>query len=70
MEKPPYCRIYLLTVWQEKGQQAQMPVWRFQLEDPHTGQRRAFANALALAAALQSGFIGSEDATEDFPTPE
>ncbi len=53
--KPPYYRIYLLTVWQEKnrGPPAQI-TWRFRLEDPRSGRQQAFADAVTLMAALQA----------------
>jgi hypothetical protein len=48
----PY-RIYLLTLWAERGDQAEAPmVWRCSLKDPQTGQQRAFATLTALVAAL------------------
>jgi hypothetical protein len=48
----PY-RIYLLTLWAERGEQAEAPaVWRCSLKDPQTGQQRAFATLTALVAAL------------------
>lgn len=48
----PY-RIYLLTLWAERGEQAETPgVWRCSLKDPQTGQQRAFATLTALVAAL------------------
>lgn len=46
-------RIYLLTLWAERGEQAETPaVWRFSLQDPQTGERHAFASLTALVAAL------------------
>ena len=52
--KPPTYRIYLLTVWQEHGQE-ETPEhgWRFHLTDPHTGKRYGFTNPATLLAALQ-----------------
>ena len=48
----PY-RIYLLTLWAERGEQAETPViWRCSLKDPQTGQQHAFATLTALVAAL------------------
>lgn len=48
----PY-RIYLLTLWAERGEKAETPVtWRCSLKDPQTGQQRAFATLTALVAAL------------------
>ena len=53
--KPPYHRIYLLTVWQGRNRGPPMPItWRFRLEDTRTGWKQAFADATALMAALQA----------------
>ena len=52
-EAPPY-RSYLLTLWEERGRNSGTPrVWRFQLLDPRTGRRRAFASIDGLAAELE-----------------
>ena len=53
--KPPFYRIYLLTVWQEqnRGPPARI-VWRFRLEDPRTGRKQVFADAATLMAALHT----------------
>ncbi len=53
--QPPYYRIYLLTVWQERsrGPPAQI-TWRFRLEDPRSGRQQAFADAATLMSALQA----------------
>lgn len=53
--KPPYYRIFLLTVWQ--GQSRGPPpliTWRFRLEDPRTGRQQLFADATTLMNALQT----------------
>ena len=43
-DEPPRYRSYLLTFWEERGRDPDVPeVWRFSLGDPRTGQRRAFA---------------------------
>ena len=53
-EKPPHYRSFLITMWQERSRDKEIAVvWRFRLEDPHTGQRRGFANLKALIDALQ-----------------
>jgi hypothetical protein len=53
-DKPPCYRSYLLTCWGKQSQDPFEPVvWRFRLEDPHTGRRRGFASLDALVAALQ-----------------
>ena len=45
---------YILTFWEERGRETDTSVvWRFSLQDPHTGRRRGFASLEALAAALQ-----------------
>lgn len=45
---------YLLRCWEERSD---LPdgrvIWRFSLEDPHTGQRRGFATFDALMAVLR-----------------
>jgi hypothetical protein len=44
-EKPPRYRSHLLTLWEERGRDASTPgVWRFRLEDPHTGERVGFGS--------------------------
>lgn len=51
--KPPYYRIYLLTVWQEQSRGPPTPIiWRFRLEDPRTGRQQVFADAATLLRAL------------------
>jgi hypothetical protein len=61
--KPPYYRIYLLTVWQEqsRGPPGQI-TWRFRLEDPRSGQQQAFADVATLMTALQAIGAKSEEA--------
>ena len=50
---PRYCS-YLLRCWQERSlRQSAAAVWRFSLEDPHTGRRRGFATFEALVAFLR-----------------
>jgi hypothetical protein len=52
--KPPYYRIYLLTVWQERNRgPPERITWRFRLEDPRTGRQQAFADAASFMTALQ-----------------
>jgi len=58
-DKPPRYRSYLLSFWEERSQDPDTPaVWRFSLEDPHTGQRRGFANLRELVAALEREITG------------
>ena len=52
-DRPPCYRTYLLTCWGEQSQDPSEPVvWRFRVEDPHTGRRRGFASLEALVAAV------------------
>ena len=54
---PRYCS-YLLRCWQERSlRQSAAAVWRFSLEDPHTGQRRGFATFEALVAFLRQELL-------------
>ncbi|MFN8457939.1 MAG: hypothetical protein U0401_25360 [Anaerolineae bacterium] len=60
--KPPRYLGYLLRCWQERGQHVNSwAVWRFSLEDPHTGRRRGFANLEALIAFLQAELTDDEN---------
>ena len=60
-DKPPCYRCYLLTCWAEQSQDPLEPmVWRFRLEDPHTGRRRGFASLEALVAGLERE-LGDEE---------
>lgn len=52
--KPPYYRIYLLTVWQEQSRGPPLMTWRFRLEDPRSGRQQLFADAATLMNALQA----------------
>jgi hypothetical protein len=62
--KPPRYRTYLLTMWEERSQDPALPaVWRFRLEDPHSGQQRGFADVEALVAALEGEM--ARDLTDD-----
>ena len=57
----PRYRIYLLTIWQERSRDPEVPVqWRFSLEHPASGQRQGFATLTALVAALQQLLNGQE----------
>ena len=53
---PPAYHVYLLRCWQERSTEAEahLSVWRFSLEEPHTGRRRGFASLEALLASLQA----------------
>ena len=53
--KPPYYRIYLLTVWQEQNRgPPEQITWRFRLEDPRSGRQQAFVDAVSLMSAIQA----------------
>ena len=58
-DRPPRYRMYLLTLWEERGRETSVPaVWRFRLEDPRTGTRCGFATVEALVAALEGEMEG------------
>jgi hypothetical protein len=62
--RPPYYRIYLLTVWQEQSRgPPESIIWRFRLEDPRTGWQGAFADAESFMAALYA-LAGSGERTD------
>ena len=50
---PPRYRAWLLRCWQEHGSRDDGRVWRYSLEDTHTGERRSFVDLPALIAALE-----------------
>jgi hypothetical protein len=61
LDPTPRYRAYLLRCWQERSQNPDSTtVWRFSLEDPHTGQRRGFASFEALIAALRTELSDDE----------
>lgn len=67
--KPPYYRIYLLTVWQERNRgPPEEIIWRFRLEDPRSGQQQAFADAATFMLALQT--IAADSAETEKPAGE
>jgi hypothetical protein len=58
----PHLRAYLLRFWKVSSMGShQAPIWRFSLEDPHTGDKLGFADLEALFAFLQA------ELTEDAP---
>ena len=68
--KPPYYRIYLLTVWQERSRgpprsNTERITWRFRLEDPRTGRQQVFADAAMLMNALHTIVLAAEETTEE-----
>jgi len=44
-------RAYLLRLWRASGDECSL--WRASLEDPHTGERRGFADLESLFAFLK-----------------
>lgn len=63
--KSSFYRIFLLTVWQEKGRvPSEQFVWRFRLEDPHTGWQKVFADAASLLTVLQVIAAAGEQAVK------
>jgi hypothetical protein len=74
-------RIYLLTIWKDPQGPApdgtpdsalrqELPTitgWRFFLEDPRTGQRRGFSNAVDLVAVLITEFGYGTPASDESP---
>jgi hypothetical protein len=55
---PGAYRVFLVTVWQEQNLDKELAErWRFRLEDPHTNQKRVFANPQALIVALKEGVL-------------
>ncbi len=50
-DRPGYLA-YLVRLWQVTS--AGRPVWRASLENPHTGERRGFADLDALVAFLKN----------------
>jgi hypothetical protein len=63
--KPPYYRIYLLSVWQEQNRGPPEGItWRFRLEDSRTGRRQVFVDGTTLLAAVQAIAVMREDVRE------
>jgi hypothetical protein len=74
-------RIYLLTVWKaphgpppdgtlDSALRQELPTatgWRFFLEDPRTGRRRGFSNAIDLVAVLITEFGYGAPASDEPP---
>ena len=61
LNKPPRYQTYLLRCWQERSQESELVViWRFSLENPHTGKRRGFSSLEALLASLQKDLDDDE----------
>ncbi len=64
----PRYHAYLLRCWAERGQDGTGAVhWRCSLEDPHTGERRGFADLAALLAFLAAELAGQPTAPAGAP---
>ncbi len=64
----PRYHAYLLRCWAERGQDGTGAVhWRCSLEDPHTGERRGFADLAALLAFLDAEQAGQRTAPAGAP---
>ncbi|MGD8793934.1 MAG: hypothetical protein PVF47_15385 [Anaerolineae bacterium] len=67
-------RSYLLRLWLEHGENPNLPgVWRYSLEDPHTGEKLGFASLESLLAFLQqqtslAGPLGRQGTGDDPPS--
>ena len=49
---------YLLRFWEVRGRVELPSVWRFSLTDPHTGERKGFADLETLVAFLRGQMAG------------
>jgi hypothetical protein len=60
-QRPPQYHAYMLRMWEERSvDHRRRALWRFQVEDPHTGRRHGFNDLTALLAYLQ-GVIGHDE---------
>ena len=60
----PHLRAYMLRCWEVRSLEPEcQAVWRFSLEDPHTGERFGFANLNALIAFLEADLTHSQEST-------
>ena len=67
--RPRYCS-WLLRCWELQGPGgARGAAWRFSLEDPHNGERRAFAGLEALVAFLRAELARGCDELPDGAAP-
>ena len=62
--KIPGYRSYLLRCWEEFDEIADVPIWRFSLTDPHSGERQGFSNLTALVIALHLELFENEKIQE------
>ena len=66
LDQPPSYRTYLIRCWEERSRDLTLPaVWRFSLEDPHTGRRRGFASLEDMVAFLRGELASSQDRGTD-----
>jgi hypothetical protein len=58
-DRPPHYRTYLLTAWEERSRDPDVPAaWRFRLEEARTGRQRGFASLEVLTAFLRAELDG------------
>jgi hypothetical protein len=62
MNQPPAYLSYLLRLWQVEIRTE--PVWHASLEDPHTGERKGFADLQSLFAFLEAEMANRVKADE------
>jgi hypothetical protein len=54
-------RAFVLRTWHESSlEAAETGIWRYSLEDPHSGERYGFATIDALVAFLQSQTVQAQ----------
>jgi hypothetical protein len=65
-DKPPRYRSYVLTFWEERSRDPDIPVvWRFSLQDPRTGQRHGFASLEEMVGFLRTELASNQDGPAD-----
>ena len=58
----PRLRAYMLRCWEVRSHEPEcQTVWRFSLEDPHTGDRFGFADLKALIEFLETELDQSKE---------
>jgi hypothetical protein len=63
--EPPHHRTYLLTYWEERSEDTDVPgTWRFRLEDPHSGLQHGFTTLGELVAYLQRELTDKQEYSE------
>ena len=61
-------RSYLLRFWLEHRENPKLPgMWRYSLEDPHTGEKLGFASLELLVAFLRRQTSEADPDPEDLP---